>query len=368
MRNRRLPTLLLVAAGLAACGPGLPVEGPAPTVEPPGGARQALFGPPRVTPVGEALSGVTSGDVDGDGLTDVVLLDQRGQVIVVAGRDDGGAAEAHGVFAGDAPAAAAVADLDGDRRADLAVALRGFDGVRVFLGGPEGLHGRELYETGLHAAAVAVGDLDGDGRLDLAVANGGSDGAALLAGRGDGSFAAPVRWDVRARPSTLLLYDYDGDGRLDLLAGGEAPGLTFRRGLGDGRLDELRVLPLAERPTALKAADLDGDGRDELLILDGSRLLVVRDRRVTTSEVGRPLVGLALGDADGDGRADLAAVDESGALLLFPGAAGDRFAAPLAVAAPPAVRAVHLADLDGDGRSELCAATATHLFVYAASR
>ena len=46
------------------------------------------------------------------------------------------------------------------------------------------------YPTGNGPRSVAVGDLNGDGKADLAVANVGSNTLSVLLGNGDGSFQA----------------------------------------------------------------------------------------------------------------------------------------------------------------------------------
>ncbi len=54
------------------------------------------------------------------------------------------------------------------------------------------------YDAGIQPRSVAIGDLDGVNGPDLAVANGefGSNDVSVLLNQGDGTFAAPVAYDV----------------------------------------------------------------------------------------------------------------------------------------------------------------------------
>ena len=73
-----------------------------------------------------------------------------------------------------------------------------------------------LLETGARPLSVAIGDLDGDGKADLAVANFGSNTVSVLRNQGDGTFAAQVGYAVGDSPRSVALRDLDGDGKADL--------------------------------------------------------------------------------------------------------------------------------------------------------
>ena len=61
-----------------------------------------------------------------------------------------------------------------------------------------------------------MGDLNGDGKADLAVANEGSNTVSVLLNLGAGTFAAKVDYVVGTAPYSLGLGDLDGDGKVDL--------------------------------------------------------------------------------------------------------------------------------------------------------
>lgn len=164
------------------------------------------------------------GDVDGDGKDDVVAFG-RGDAATVTvalstGRSFRTAPRWHGGFA---PRAwiPAVADVNGDRRADLVAFSRGRKAdVWVALSNGRAF-GRATPWSGVVAGGTSLpglGDVDGDGRADVVAFDGGRVTVALSTGR---SFRrAPTPW-IGSWPRAGAvngLGDFDGDGRDDLVA------------------------------------------------------------------------------------------------------------------------------------------------------
>ena len=114
----------------------------------------------------------------------------------------------------------------------------------------------------------------------------------------------------------VALADIDGDGRLDLLAGGES--LNLFRNTGAQLVDAHSMLGNAAPTniTGIIAADVNNDGRIDLLVLtaSGPRLLVQQgDNRFTdatpaafSAAAGTLLGAAALADVDHDGDLDFA--------------------------------------------------------------
>ena len=94
------------------------------------------------------------------------------------------------------PMSVAIGDLNGDGRADLAVANSGSGTVGVLLGQAGGTFAAAAtYSSGgSNPMSVAIGDLNGDGRADLAVANYGSGNVGVLLGQAGGTFAAAATY------------------------------------------------------------------------------------------------------------------------------------------------------------------------------
>ncbi|MEW6284534.1 MAG: VCBS repeat-containing protein, partial [Candidatus Eremiobacterota bacterium] len=153
-----------------------------------------------------------------------------------------------------------LADMNGDGRADiLGLAVGGL--ASVTLSDPQGQQGATFALSTLPvlAADIASGDIDGDGRPDTAVASATTAQVICNAGTFPGSpSTSPV---MGAAPLTgLALVDLNGDGRLDL-AGSEGTNLAARLGNGDGTFGALQTsAALAVTPDQLRFADLTGDG------------------------------------------------------------------------------------------------------------
>jgi FG-GAP-like repeat len=127
----------------------------------------------------------------------------------------------------------AVADVDGDGKPDLVVALGcrlGSIGlVTVMLGNGDGtFQAAVTYSSGgANASSVAVADVNGDGKPDLVLANGCTYGAdcplggvvGVLLGNGDGTFQAALTFNSGGDGSSgsyLAIADVNGDGKPDL--------------------------------------------------------------------------------------------------------------------------------------------------------
>ncbi len=119
---------------------------------------------------------LTAADFDGDGRADLVIASADGVAVHLQG--DGGLGPRSALVATDTtPGALAVGDLNSDGLLDLAVtdlAPRGDGGfaTAILLGTGQGsFDGRVEVATGDRPVALAIGDIDGDGRADLAVAS-----------------------------------------------------------------------------------------------------------------------------------------------------------------------------------------------------
>jgi VCBS repeat protein/FG-GAP repeat protein len=147
----------------------------------------------------------------------------------------------------------ATGDVNGDGVLDLVVTTVN-DGVAVQLGNGDGTFQVEMtYVTrqSMFSSAMALADVSGDHALDIIVGDASNSGLYVLLNRGDGTFRDRVVY-AAPEPQGLAVADLTGDGILDLVT--VAPGsnlLSVFPGRGDGSFDT-RINHLAgEDPVAL---------------------------------------------------------------------------------------------------------------------
>ena len=273
---------------------------------------------------------LVAGDVDGDGVADVVSAGGSGtsdgyNIKVSLGKGDGTFKAPTNYTVGMAPMALALADLDGNGRADLVVA-DSVDGVRVLLNQGKGTFGSPVrYSAGNDVNAVAVGDVDGDGKPDLALAIQEPASMQILLGSGNGTFGAPLTTTLDYGAGAFALADVDGDHKLDVVAA--VADIEILAGKGDGTFAPAVTTPAGGSATGVAAGDLDLDGKTDL---------VITNYRPGTARVlfgagdgtfhGRAVYGLQDGcdtpiiaDFNGDGLPDITVLDpfdDTAALLM----------------------------------------------------
>jgi len=321
---------------------------------------------------------VVIGELDGDGILDVVVANaQSDDVSVLLGNGDGTFAAQQTYPAGIAPQSVAISDLDGDGISDLAVANL-IGNVSILIGGGDGTFAAEqTFVAGDSPISVAIGDLDADGIPDLAVANSGFNDVSILLGAGDGTFAGQQRFVAGDFPESVAIGDFNADGILDLAAANRVSETTVSilLGAGDGTFAAPQNFGAAKGSSSVAIGDLDADGILDLAVASGlfsdgdnvSTLLGAGDGTFTDQrmfDVGRNPQSVAIGDLDADGILDLAVANaESDDLSILLGVGDGTFAAQQRFAASNGngvkgskPQSVAIGDLDGDGFPDLAVA------------
>jgi hypothetical protein len=342
---------------------------------------------------------VAVGDFNGDGIPDLVVATMGGinglhpgSLAVFIGNGDGTFQASVSYAAGESTVFVAVADLNGDGKADLAVANSDGNNVTVLLGkGDSSLQPAPTYSAGIIPMGLAVGDFNGDGIPDLAVANFGgpppppvSQGTvSILLGNGDGTFRAAVDYQTGRNASGVAVGDFNGDGFLDLAVTDSADNdVSVLLGNGDGTFRPAVTYRTGDFPAWLVVADFNGDGIPDLAVAnagssgsnptpgmvsillgkgDGSFLAAVN------YTVGTEPWSLAVGDFNGDGIPDLVvAISEglpslpnvvpSGSVAVLLGNGDGTFQAAAKYAADLNPTSVGVGDFNGDGILDLAVA------------
>jgi hypothetical protein len=274
---------------------------------------------------------------------------------------------------GETSAGVNVGDLNGDGLLDIVLGKGRHWPLfnRVLLNdGKGGFLASNLGAAPDRTYSAALADLDGDGHLDIVVSNDEPDRKLLYHNDGKGHFTefgtfGKPQWSTRY----VTLADLNGDGFPDIVAANRGGGpkdptpsfvcLNDRK----GRFPVCDPLP-TESATSIVAADFDGDGAIDLFVphRDGGQSIILwndgKGRFPTSTKVGHSPAWIrigAAGDFDGDGRLDIAFIEErKRAAFVMHNRGGRQFGDPVQLpgaSRPPYALAV--ADLNRDNRPDI---------------
>ncbi len=231
---------------------------------------------------------VAIGDFNGDQKPDLAVANygdtsfsspNPGNVSIILATGGGNFQPAANMSAGDHPLFIASADLNGDGKLDLVAVNEGvFDGdpggASIFLGKGDGtFQPAQNVAAGVNPTSVAIGDINGDGRLDLAITTEGPNFGffiAVLLGNGDGTFQAAKLIKTDFGPASVVIRDYSGDGKADLIIAhccGDTD-MTYMIGNGDGTFQPEVHFIGGTSPQFIATGDFTGDGKPDLAIIN----------------------------------------------------------------------------------------------------
>ncbi|EFQ82472.1 FG-GAP repeat protein [Aeromicrobium marinum DSM 15272] len=269
--------------------------------------------------------GVDVGDVDGDGIADVVTATVA-QLQVLLGNGDGTFTSA-GTYPYSLGGQVQPILTDVDNDGDLDVVSPSFTSINTLLNDGSGTFadGPTSWVAGAGVvSAIAPARLDSDGLGDLFAVDGLSGTTFALVGTGGGRYTVTGRLlGSGFIPEDVVAIDLDGDGFDDAATVGSFS-FTLATGLTNGIGRFRSVFPATVRfagpgPTSAAAADLDGDGREDLVVsslanpLQGTLTVLAGNGTARPTKVGAFATASfpqnpMLIDADGDGRTDMVTV------------------------------------------------------------
>ena len=278
------------------------------------------FEGPAIYPLSDSPQDLRTGDVNGDGVLDAVVIcgfsSESSQVFLYFGRGDG-------TFSGPAtysdlhkPRALSLADFNRDGADDIAVYGGGGDDYTLVILSWDGATGlqRLLAQPGGHyVREMEAADFNRDGRPDLVMGDTGEDRVKVMLGNGDGSFQNPLLIPIEY-PSRLAVVDTNHDGCQDIITVDDAISDTVSvvLGNGDGTFQqslEIKVEGIVAE--SVHPLDWDRDGNIDLVIpsrFDGVFMhRGMGDGRFQTPVLvmGLPAGNLSIGDITGEGWDDI---------------------------------------------------------------
>jgi hypothetical protein len=279
---------------------------------------------------------VKVGDLNADGIGDLVVTDSESSIVtVLPGLGDGtfGATEDYAV--GPNPYDVIIGDFNGDGWGDIVTANWEGKSLSFLLSnaGQGFLPRRDYLLPSAKPISLAMADFNSDGHLDLAISTSqfwsgnfllyGT--ISVLLGNGDGSFQPRIMLENDAGGFSIAAADIDSDGILDLVCVTTNSGVDVRRGLGDGHFESPAYLGADGIYAA--AGDLDNDGDvDIVLNRRGVGVVLINHGSMGFEpSVEAPLGAywgdatsmIALGDVDQDGRLDVASTNTGSVAVLL---------------------------------------------------
>jgi hypothetical protein len=267
-------------------------------------------------------------DLDGDGTTELIIVNEDSQRLEIRRRDFASPASAADTYALAAmPTSVDSADFDSDGNLDLAIAHHESPVFSIAFGDGTGRINRiEQFplpqEIAPHVHMIKAIDLGGDGIMDVAVDSRDRYGLFVLtntSGKADGFAPLPVETNTRPYLG-FSVGDINSDGLTDVVAPGP---------------DQISVLLHSRAPTpslvGIQSLNIEGP------------------------------FSLELADINDDGHLDLIAVSQAaaGGLTVFEGSAEDRFSSKpmMQFDLVEGAKQVRTGDVDMDGRTDIVVAS-----------
>jgi hypothetical protein len=223
---------------------------------------------------------IATGDFNNDGKPDLVLVNPGGESItILLGNGNGTFRKRPPISISGGPQAIAVGDLNLDGNQDLAVVDYSTQTLTILLGNGNGTFRKVAAQpaTGVEPLSIAIGDFNGDDIPDLAVSNQNygypnPGTVTVLLGNGKGEFkATPTSPQTGSIPDTILVADFNGDGKPDLLTSNAGSNtISLLPGKGHGAFGEAQNFPADADPLGAALGVFTSDGVPDVAVANNT--------------------------------------------------------------------------------------------------
>lgn len=342
------------------------------------------FSAPTNIAIGVNPRFIVSGDFNGDGKIDLAVVTYsscciNSSVTILQGDGTGNfTVRGQPIPVGSDPASMAAGDFNGDGKLDLVAVVSGasYRNVAILLGNGAGEFSPAInYSIGSSATSIAAGDFNGDGKLDVVTANTNDFSFSLLLGNGNGSFGAPAKFilGAGANPQSIVVGDFNNDGKLDVATGATSNNISVVLGNGAGGFGSPTNFATAPAPKLavsgdfpyyLVTGDFNGDSNLDIITSNSANNISIllgdgngNFGTATNYAVGSGPIYVASGDFNGDGKRDLVTVNAgSNDISILLGEGTGSFKGSITYPTGLTPRSVVSADFNRDGKIDLAVA------------